>query len=97
MAIFDVQHGGGPAAGPVGVSTDGTGVVLAEDRYRRYAIVTADPANTLTVYLALHPTDSAVQGGGIPLEPGKCYELNKHNLYQGNIRARWPVCSRSIW
>ena len=87
MAIFDVKHGGGPAAGPIPVSADGTGVVLAADTYRRYAAITSDPANTLTVYLSLDPSAPAVLGGGIPLSPGDRYELTEYNLYQGDIRA----------
>jgi hypothetical protein len=94
MAVYEVIHGGGDA-GVVEVDDTGETIVLpnqelrnpAGNRTRRYAIIVADPANTLPVFLRLHQTELAEAGKGIPLFPGFFYEITMDNLYMGAIRA----------
>jgi hypothetical protein len=94
MAVYEVIHGGGDA-GVVEVDASGDTIVFpnqelrnpAGNPTRRYAIIVADPANTLPVFLRLHQEEPAVAGEGIPLFPGFFYEITMDNLYMGAIRA----------
>ena len=99
MSVQNVTHGGGPAGSTiVGTSAE---IVMAFDKRRKYAIITADENNTAPVFLLLSTeqptTDPVVIGDfttppvtntGIPLYPGSAYEIDEEfNLFQGHILA----------
>lgn len=82
---YDVIFGSStPFAVTVTPTSAATKLVLAENRYRHYAIIrNMDAAET--VYLNVG--SPAVYGTGIPLEYGDAYEISRVNLTDGAIYA----------
>jgi hypothetical protein len=97
MAVYEVMHSGG--LGDKVTVTDVPTLLQAENSHRAWFYMRSDPANltdpmdpTTAIRIYVHKTvnmANVVADKGIMLLPGEYFEINRQDLYQGNL---WAIC-----